>query len=170
MRARLLAILAYGGAAVSLLVAACTPFFLTGVFTDAVARTGVHVDAVYTGGTIARTVARGGYTIATYEPVRPHALQKEDPFVQIAFQPVDALPRHVSEAVDLDGDGQADVRVSFMVPTDAKARPTGEVVALNGKYRSFRMPGREFGFSELMARSGDEILVRVPMSEEGGPR
>lgn len=164
MRARVLAVLAYVGAAGSLVVAACTPFVLTGVFARALARTGVHVDAVYSGGTIARTVVREGYQIDVYRPVQPHAMQPVEGFVQIAFRPVNSLPRHVDEDVDLDGDGQADVRVRFTVPKDAGARPAGEVTALNGRYRSFRMPGSGVGFSELMVESGGAVLVRVEMN------
>jgi hypothetical protein len=48
------------------------------------------------------------------------------------------------------------------VPSDPHARPAGEVVALNGKYQSFRMPG-SYSFSRLMVQSGDAILVRVPL-------
>jgi hypothetical protein len=165
MRSRLLAVLAYLGAAVALLVAACTPFVLIGAFTNAVARTGVHVDAVYTGGTIARTVFRDGYQIDIYRPVQPHALQKLDPFIQIAFRPTASLPRSVNEEIDLDGDGQPDVRVRFVLPKDPAARPAGEVVALNAKYRSFRMPASDLGFSELIAQSNGAVLVRVPMNE-----
>jgi len=165
MRTRWLTVLAYMGAAISLIVAASTPFVLLGAFANAVATTGVHVDAVYSGGAIARTVIRDGYQIDVNHPVHPHALQDVDPFVQIAFRPASSLPRHVKDEVDLDGDGQADVRVSFTVPSDPNARLAGEVIALNAKYRSFRTPGSEPSFSELIARSGDTVLVRVPLNE-----
>jgi hypothetical protein len=97
-----------------------------------------------------------------YAPVRPRALQQVAAFVQIAFRPVAALPRHVSEEIDLDGDGQPDVRVSFTVPADPHARPSGEVVALNAKYQSFTMPGN-YSFSEMMVQSGGAVVVRVPL-------
>jgi hypothetical protein len=163
MRARLLAVLAYVGAAFTLVIAACVPFVLMGVFSKAVAHAGLHVDEFYSGGAVARTVERGGYQVVVYQTVRPRGLQRVDPFVQIAFTSVSALPRQVSDEVDLDGDGQADVRVSFTVPTDARARPAGSVVALNGKYRGFTMPGDSSSFSELMVQGDGAVLVRVPL-------
>lgn len=166
MRARMVAVLAYVGAAVTLVVAACVPFVLMGVFTNAVAHAGLHVDASYSGGTVARTIARNGYQVVVYRPVYPHALQQVDPFVQIAFKPVAALPENVSEAIDLDGDGQADVRVSFTVPANPRARPPGSVVALNGKFTSFTMPG-DYSFSRLMVQSDDAVVVRVPLNGTG---
>ena len=163
MRTRFLAVLAYIGAALSLLVAACTPFVLMGAFSQAIARTGIHVDAVYSGGTISRTVLRDGYQVDIYRPVQPHALQRVAPFVQIAFRPANSLPRHFSDEIDLDGDGRPDVRISLVVPKDPNVRPTGEVVALNDRYRSFRMPGSgPIGFSELIVQSNGAVLVRIP--------
>ena len=167
MRKRLIAILAYMGAALTLAIAACTPFVLIGVFAKAVARTGVQVDAVYTGGAVARTLMRSEYQIDVYRPVHPHALQQGDPFVQLAFRPASALPRRFSDEIDLDGDGQPDVRIGLTVPTNPNARPTGEVVALNAKYRSFRIPGGAFSFSQLMAQSNGAVLVRVTINKEG---
>ncbi|MGC2298143.1 MAG: hypothetical protein WA476_05025 [Acidobacteriaceae bacterium] len=163
MRTRIVAALAYVGAAVTLVVAACVPFVLTGVFTRTVAHAVLHVDAAYTGGPVARTLARNGYQVVVYQPMQPHALQQVDPFVQIAFKPLAALPEHVTEEIDLDGDGQADVRVSFHVPAARHARPGGSVVALNGKYQSFTMPG-DSSFSRLMVQSDDAVVVRVPLN------
>ncbi len=164
MHKRLLAVLAYVGAALSLIVAACTPFVLLGAFSQAVARTGVHVDAVYSGGTIARTIMRDGYQIDVYRPVQPHELQDADPFVQIAFRPAASLPRRLNTELDLDGDGRSDVRINLVMPGNPRARPTGEVVALNEAYRSFRMPGNEIGFSELIVQSNGAVLVRIPVN------
>jgi hypothetical protein len=170
MRARILAVLSYGGATLSLIVAACTPFVLLGAFSQAVARTGIHVDAVYSGGVIARTVLRSAWQIDIYRPVEPRALQDADPFVQIAFRPATALPRRFTDEIDLDGDGRPDIRVQLLIPKDPSARPSGEVIALNPIYRSFRMPGNEIGFSELIAQSNGAMLVRVPIQKRSVPR
>jgi len=164
MRTKLIAVLAYVGAAVTLVIAVCVPFVLMGAFSKAVAHAGLHVDPSYTGGMVARTVEHTGYQTVVYQVVQPRALQAMDPFVQIMFKPVAALPKQVSEELDLDGDGQPDVRVSFTVPADPRARPTGEVTALNGKYRSFRMPG-DYSFSQMMVQSGGAVVVRVPVNE-----
>ncbi len=164
MRASILAILAYTAAGLTLAAAALTPFLLIGAFSAGVAHAGLHIDPAYSGGTVARILARPGYNITVYQPVRPHLLQRVDPFVQVAFSPTGSLPARVSDEVDLDGDGQPDVRISFRVPGDPHARPQGEVVALNDRYRSFSMPGR-YSFSQLLVRSGDAIVVRVPLNK-----
>jgi hypothetical protein len=56
------------------------------------------------------------------------------------------------------------VRVSLSIPRDPNARPTGDVVALNTKYRSFRVPGSEVSFSQLIAQSNGAVLLRVPLN------
>jgi len=165
MRARILAVLAYTAAGLTLLVAAAVPFFLMGFFTNVVAHAGLHVDAAYVGGPVARTLDRNGYRILIGQPVYPHALQRIEPFVQIAFTPADKLPAQVSDEIDLDGDGQPDVRVSFALPAGARAPAQGNVVALNGKYQSFAGPGGG-SFSRLMVRAGNQIVVRVPLNQE----
>ena len=68
--------------------------------------------------------------------LQPRLLERIEPFVQIVFEPADALPARVSEEIDLDGDGRPDVRVSFTVPADPNAPMRGDVTALNGKYIS----------------------------------
>ena len=47
MRTRILSILAYTGAGLTLLVAVCVPFVLIGAFTNVVAHAGLHIDATY---------------------------------------------------------------------------------------------------------------------------
>lgn len=164
MRKRILPVLAYMGAALTLLVAIAVPFYLTGAFTRAFARSGLRIDASYTGGEVARIVDRNGYQIVVYRPVHPHALQRLDPFVQIVFKPADALPPRVDDAIDLDGDGQPDVRVSFTVPANPQAQLRGDVTALNGKYQSMVNAGNE-SFSRLVVHAGKQIVVRVPLNE-----
>lgn len=162
MRQRVLSILAYIGAGLTLAVAVCVPFLLMGTFSRAVAHAGLHIDASYSGGTVARTIDRGSYRIVVYRPVQPRSFQRVDPFVQIAFTPVSRMPSQMNEEIDLEGHGQPSVRVSFTVPTDPHARPTGSVVALDGRYQSFSMPGA-YSFSRLLVRTGDTIIVRVPL-------
>jgi hypothetical protein len=162
MRARFLSILGYTGAGVTLLIAAAVPFVLMGAFANAVGHAGLHIDAMYTGGAVARTIQRDGYRIVVYQAVQPRMLERIEPFVQMAFEPVDKLPARVSEDVDLDGDGQADVRVSFSVPTDANAKLRGDVTALNGKYVALANVADD-SFSRMVVRTGNAIVVRVPV-------
>ena len=169
MRKLTVAGFAYVGAALTLVIAVCVPFLLFGTFTKAIAHAGLHVDYSFSGGTVARTIARNGYQIAVYEPVRPHALQRTEPFVQVAFKPAGALPSRVSEEIDLDGDGQPDVRVSFVVPPDPHAPMRGDVTALNSRYQSLANVGGD-SFSRLVVRVDNEVIVRVPLSKATGRR
>jgi hypothetical protein len=162
MRTRILSILAYTGAALTLVVAICVPFVLMGAFSNAVAHAGLHIDAAYSGGTVARTIDRGRYTIVVYQPVEPRLLERIEPFVQIVFEPADALPSHVSDEFDLDGDGRPDVRVSFNLPADPNAPLHGDVTALNNNFVSLSNVGGE-SFSRMVVRAGKQIVVRVPL-------
>lgn len=163
MRARILAILAYTGAGFTLLIAICVPFVLIGAFSGAVGHAGLHIDAAYSGGTVARTIQRDGYRIMVYQPVQPRLLERIEPFVQITFEPADALPAQVTEEIDLDGDGQPDVRVRFTVPADPRAPLRADVVALNDTYVSLTNVGSD-SFSRLIVRTNNQIVVRVPLS------
>jgi hypothetical protein len=163
MRARILSILAYTGAGLTLLIAVCIPFVLMGVFSNVVAHAGLHIDATYSGGTIARTIQRDGYWIMVYQPVQPRLLERVEPFVQIVFEPANSLPARVSDEIDLDGDGRPDVRVSFSVPADAGAKMRGDVTALNKGYVSLTNVSDE-SFSRMVVRTGDKIVVRVPVN------
>ena len=164
MRTRILSILAYTGAALTLVVAICVPFVLMGAFSNAVTHAGLHIDAAYSGGTVARTIDRGRYTIVVYQPVEPRLLERIEPFVQIVFEPADALPSHVSDEFDLDGDGRPDVRVSFNLPADPNAPLHGDVTALNNNFVSLSNVGGE-SFSRMVVRAGNKIVVRVPLHE-----
>lgn len=169
MHKRTVAVLAYAGAALTLVIAICVPFFLFGVFTKAVAHAGLHVDATYSGGTVARTIERNGYQIAIYQPVWPRAMQRIEPFVQIVFMPAAALPAHVSEEIDLDGDGRPDVKVSFNAPTDPHAPLRGDVTSLSSKYLSMANVGGD-SYSRLMVRVDNQVIVRVPLTGAPGGR
>ena len=169
MRKRILSILAYTGAGLMLLVAVCVPFVLMGVFSNVVAHAGLHIDATYSGGTIARTIQRDGYRIMVYQPVQPRLLERIEPFVQIVFEPADALPARVTEEIDLDGRGHPDVRVSFNLPADPNAPLRGDVAALNATYISLTSVGDE-SFSRMVVRTGNKIVVRVPLNKDAVSR
>jgi hypothetical protein len=159
---KLRAILGYTTAGATVLVALLTPFLLYGIFTNGVAALPLHVDEMYSGGPKARTIPMGAYSIDIHRPVHPHFLQNEKPFVQLDWSPVNALPEHVSDVVDLDGNGQPDIRVSFDVPTDPKAPLRVDVEPLNPRYQAMHSVGKE-KFSRLIVRVDNAILVRVPL-------
>lgn len=163
MRNRISTFFAYLGAGLTLVIAILVPFVLMGAFTNAIAHAGLHIDENYTGGFVAHVLERNGYKILVYQPVRPHFLQRTKPFVQIAFEPVSALPAEVNEAIDLDGDGKPDVQIRFKPPSDPQTALHGDALALNGKFTSFENLGND-SFSRMVIHTGNRILVRVPMS------
>ena len=155
--------LGYTAAGMTMLAAVLVPFLLMGLFTKGFTKLGLHVDEMYSGGPTVRTIQEDGYTVTIHKAVYPHLLQTEKPFVQLDWKPVNALPQHVSDAVDVDGDGQPDVRVSFDVPKDPKTPLHVDVDALNPRYQAMRNTGKR-KFSELIVRVDDAILVRVPLT------
>ncbi len=157
--------LGYTAAGLTVLAAVLTPFLLYGLFTKGFAALGLHVDEMYSGGPKVRTVKTAAYSIDIHRPVSPHMLQTEKPFVQLDWRPVSALPGHVSDAVDVDGDGQPDIRVRFDVPKDPKTPLRVNVEALNPRYEAMRNVGKE-RFSKLIVRVDDAILVRVPLAHQ----
>jgi len=160
---KLRAKLGYTAAGMTVFAAVLAPFVLMGLFTKGFAGLGLHVDEVISGGPTVRTIQAAGYTIGIHRPVSPHMLQLEKPFVELDWKPVSALPGHVSEVVDVDGDGQPDLRVSFDVPKDPKTPLRVDVEALNPRYEAMRDVGKE-KFSRLIVRVDDAILVRVPLA------
>jgi hypothetical protein len=163
MRKSCTAVLGYIGAGLTLLIAVCVPFVLMNFFSGAVAHAGLHVDAAFTSGSVAQSFARNGYRISVYQPFRPHLLESLEPFQQIAWEPASALPAQVSDDVDLDGDGQPDVHVTFAVPANASAPLSVNVVPLNGKYQSLTGVQKE-SFARLIVRTDRAIIVRVPLN------
>ena len=154
----------YTGAGLTVFAAALVPFLLYRIFTKGFSSLGLHVDEMYSGGPKIRTVQGAGYAIEIHRPVSPHMLQSERPFVQLDWRPASALPPHVSDLVDIDGDGKPDIHVNFDVPKDAKAVLHVDVEALNPRYKAMRNVGKE-KFSALIVRVDDAVLVRVPMAQ-----
>jgi hypothetical protein len=160
---RLTAVLGYTAAVLTVAAAFVTPFLLYNLFTAAVAKAGFHVDPVYTGGDPVRTVDRPGYRIAVHRRVEPHALlSRAEPFVQLVWRPAAALPDRVWDAIDLDGDSRPDLVVSFRHANDPRADLRFSVVPLNPSVQGVRGVGK-IGFSCLIARVGDAVVVRVPL-------
>lgn len=155
--------LGYTAATLTMLAALLTPFLLMDTFAKGFAALGLHVDEVYSGGAKLRTVQNGSHSISIHRPVYPHMFQSEKPFVQLDWTPVSALPQHVSDVVDVDGDGQPDIRVDFDVPKDPKASLRVSVESFNPRYEAMQNAGKE-KFSRLIVRVDNAILVRVPLA------
>ena len=157
-------VLGYTGAALTVLAAMVAPFLLFDLFTRGVAATGVRVDPVYSGGAPAREILRGGYRIVVNQPVVPRApWSRTGAFVQVAWTPASALPRHVEDAVDLDGDGRPDLTACFDVPADPAAPLFLDVTPADGRVLPLRRVSRG-SFSGLIARVGDRIVARIPLT------
>lgn len=156
--------LGYTAAGLTVFAAVLAPFLLYGLFTKGFSSLGLHVDEMYTGGPKVRTVQAAGYTIDIHRQVSPHMLQREKPFVQLDWKPASALPPHVSDVVDIDGDGKPDIRADFDVPKDPKTPLHVDVEALNPRYESMRNVKKE-KFSALIVRVDDAVLLRVPVSQ-----
>jgi len=153
--------LGYTGAGATVLLAAIAPFVLLPLFTKGFGHMGLHVDEVYSGGPKVRTIQAGEYSIDIHRPVTPHFFQTEKPFVQLDWRPAAVLPAHISDEVDIDGDGTPDVHVDFDVPKDPKGTLRVNVDALNPRYESLRGVGKQ-KFSSMIARVDDAVVVRIP--------
>ena len=161
---RLQAVLGYGGAVLTVVLMLAAPFVLFDLFTRAVARTGVQVDPVYSGGAPADTLAREGYAIVVNHPVRSRALiARPAPFVQMTWTPAAALPARVLEVVDVDGDGRADLVARFEVPADTTAPLFVDVTPVGDRVRALRHASRG-GLSGMIVRVAGRILVRAPLA------
>jgi len=123
----------------------------------------LRIGETYSGGPIVRTIQAAGYVIDIHRRVSPNMLQREKPFVQLDWKPAKALPAHVSDRVDIDGDGKPDVHVEFDVPKDLKASLRVNVESLNPTYGDMRNVGKQ-KFSALIVRVDNAILVRVPLA------
>ncbi len=161
---RLTSFLGYTGAVLTSVLMLLMPFVLFGLFTGAVARTGVRVDPVYSGGEPADTLARDGYAIVVNHPVRSRApLAPPAPFVQMTWTPAAALPASVADTVDVDGDGAADLVARFAVPADTSAPLFVDVVPLGSRVGALTHASRA-DLSGMIVRVGGRILVRAPLS------
>jgi hypothetical protein len=163
---RLTSVLGYAGAILTVGLMLVMPFVLFDAFTRAVARTGVQVDPVYSGGVPADTLARGGYAIVVNRPVRSRALvARPAPFVQLAWTPAAALPARVTDAVDMDGDGLLDLVARFDVPADTTAPLFVDVTPVGGRVRALVHASRG-DLSGMIVRVAGRILVRVPLARD----
>ena len=162
---RLRAKLGYLAAALTMAAALLAPFVIYGSIAKGVAMLGLHVDEIYSGGPKVRTIQQGAYTIDVHRAVTPHMLQRERPFVQLDWAPVNSLPAHVSDVVDVDGDGMPDLRVSFDAPRDPKAILHVDVEPFSSRFAEVKNAGKE-SYSRLIVRVDDAFLIRVPLAQK----
>ena len=133
---RLRSILGNIGAAITLALAALTPFLLYGWFQNVIGAAHLRIDPTYSGGEVSHVIERADYRIVVNRPVpRRSPLQR----------------------VDLDGDGVPDVRVAI-----ESRNLVVDVAPLGARYRPMHSRGVT-SFSALVARVKDALVVRIPL-------
>ncbi|HNX93794.1 MAG TPA: hypothetical protein PKL14_01440 [Holophaga sp.] len=161
---RLRSILGYGLAALVLGILLLSPFVLFSRFSGLVGGLGLRPHPKYAGGPVVRTLDRGAYRVEISAIAQPVGrLESKFRFVQVAWRPLSALPPHIEEELDLDGDGRADVRVAFEVPKDPKAPLLGHVQVLDAAKVQPIHELRRDDLSALLVRLEDRIVARIPM-------
>ena len=156
---RLRSILGNTGAVLTLALAVIAPFLLYGWFQAAIGAARLHIDPTYSGGEISHVIQRPGYRIVVNRPVpRRSPLQRIGPFIQLAWTPAASLPAHLSDDVDLDGDGAPDIRVAI-----DSHNLVVDVTPLTARYRPMHSQGVT-SFSALIARVQDALVVRIPLN------
>ena len=168
---RLSATLGYSGAALTIAAMLLAPFVLFNLFGHALVATGIRVDPLYSGGDPLRAITKDGYRVVVNRPVFPVAPFSEvEPFVQLAWEPADALPPHVAEEVDVDGDGQPDLLARFDVPRDLAAALYADVTPIGDRVRPLQRVSRGPAMSSLIVRIENRIVLRVPLTKEQAAR
>ncbi len=75
--------------------------------------TGLTLSPNYTGGEVRQTIAHGAYQMQVHRMVFDDTLigERQEGFIQVNWTPLGALPAHIDEEIDADGDRRADFRV-----------------------------------------------------------
>jgi hypothetical protein len=159
---RVLPVLGYTAAALTIVAAILVPFLFINLFTHAFASTGVRIDPAYSGGDTNYVIDRGAYKITVNHPVGPSTRwQRVEPYVQIAWSPEKALPPRVDEQIDIDHDGRPDVRIEFQTGGELRVDAIPETPLV----RELRGVGKQ-SFSRAIVREDGRIVVRVPLTRD----
>ncbi len=102
------------------------------------AATGVKISPWFSGGEIAATTEHGTYRTLIHRPVFDGLIsERQDGFLQVRWEPHQALPARIEEAIDYNGDGTTDFTI-VLDTTSGEASLTGtspSVVGIRGTYR-----------------------------------
>jgi hypothetical protein len=125
-------------AALGLPIALAT-FFGMGDFANLfVSATGLTVSPWLSGGEVTATVDHDGYETHVHRTVFQALIgERDEGFVQVDWEPIDALPATIDEEIDFDNDGSADFRVELDTQArQAKITPySQQVMYLEGVYQ-----------------------------------
>jgi hypothetical protein len=139
------------------------PIGLPRWLTHAIGGLKLRANPTSSGGELRYRISRGDYVIDVNQPVVPQGpLAQESPFVQIRWSPLAALPPHIEDAVDLDGDGHHDLVARFDYPASGTEVLSVDVTSESSQVGSLHRVTIE-SRSALIARIGDGIVVRVPL-------
>jgi len=75
--------------------------------------TGLRLSPNYDGGEVRQTIDHAAYQTLVHRMVFDNTLigERKEGFVQVEWAPLAALPAHIDEEVDVNGDNQADFRL-----------------------------------------------------------
>jgi hypothetical protein len=77
-----------------------------------ISATGLTLSPWIDGGEVVQTIDHGTYQTHVHRMVFDALIgERKEGFIQVGWTPLDALPAHIDEEIDADGDGQADFRV-----------------------------------------------------------
>lgn len=142
---------------------------------EKIAATGLTISPVFSGGEIARTLDRRGYSVFIHRPVFDALLrEKREGFVQVDWGPAEALPARFRESLDLDGDGKEEsvfeldtaVPEAILRTSDCRVGPAEKplVVEKARPVRLYQEPEHPAGPADMK-----KISVRVALRKNCGP-
>ncbi|MBN1661402.1 MAG: hypothetical protein JXA93_23625 [Anaerolineae bacterium] len=83
-----------------------------------VAAIGLEHSPNWSGGAVVQTIDHGAYQTDVHRQVFDALIgEHKEGFIQVDWQPEDALPARIDEEIDIDADGQADFRVDLDTAT-----------------------------------------------------
>jgi len=100
--------------------------------------TGVKVSPWYTGGEVVQTIDHGSYRTLIHRPVFDALVgQKEDGFIQLDWEPREALPEKIDDDIDCFGDSNKDFHISLDTKTNVAELTSysPQVISLAGNYK-----------------------------------
>jgi hypothetical protein len=135
---KLKAFLGYTAAVLSPLIVIVSFMGLDYLAKPFIEATGLEVSANYTGGEVVQTVDHGAYEVAIHRPVFDALIgERREGFVQIDWTPLHALPSQLDDEIDVDRDGEMDMRLQVDVANE-QTRLTAYapwVLEVEGTYR-----------------------------------
>ena len=159
---------AYGAAILTVLFAVALPIKVMPIFLSLVGALDLKIAPWFSGGEKAFVIDRGSYQIQVYRPVYPALVgEAEKGFVQLVWQPRNALPVKVQDSLDLNHDGTVDCEISFSNPTDENAVPLLTVIPKSPWVLPVQSSRTTSLWEVLIEKGQNAIFVRIPVRKIG---